>query len=207
MLAAYAELKLWPNLPPASDRDFDQLADAGLVETHEGIAFDQAARQIFAQEASRVVAAHPERGLRQIIRAEAEKLRRLGNFAGHQSGPRQFDHGSDQIGRLPAPLGRDLIGYGCDTGRQEIWLALEADQRQHDFESDAFTARILDVYCGFQYRSALHLVDFGVSDAEPAATVAEHRIGLGKRDRAGPQFAWIRTRRLRHFGNLFVRMG
>ena len=82
MFAADADLELGPHLAPALDTDLDQFADALLVERHEGIARQDAAPGIDAEEARRVVARDAERGLRQIVGAEREKLGGLGDLAG-----------------------------------------------------------------------------------------------------------------------------
>jgi hypothetical protein len=44
-----------------------------------------------------IVAADAERGLGEIVGAEAEELGLLGDLAGHQRGAGQLDHGADEI--------------------------------------------------------------------------------------------------------------
>ena len=66
--------------------------------------------QIMADEAAVVVAAHAERGLGQVVGAEAEKLRLLGDLVGDDTRPRQFDHGADQVAHRHPLLGKDFLG-------------------------------------------------------------------------------------------------
>src|SRR5437868_308819 len=75
----------------------DQLAHALDVERREGIVLQDAALLILLQERRRIVTAEAKRGLREVVGAEAEELRRLGDFAGAQGGTRQLDHGADEI--------------------------------------------------------------------------------------------------------------
>src|ERR1700704_1529878 len=100
MLAADAELNLRPRLAPALDGDFHKLAHAISVDADEGIAVDQSTREIFAQEASRIVAGHAKRRLRQIVGAEGEEFRRFCYLFCHEGGTRQLDHRADHIGWL-----------------------------------------------------------------------------------------------------------
>src|SRR5437763_10574999 len=99
MLAADAKLDIWAYAPPAFHCNRNHLANARGIDGHEWIALDQSALQIFAEERSRIVARHPQRGLGEIIRAETEKLRGLRELSGHKRGPGQFDHGANEIGR------------------------------------------------------------------------------------------------------------
>src|ERR1051326_450632 len=95
MLAANPKLQLGPALPAPLDRDLDQFAHAFAIDADKGIAFDQPAREIFAEETAGVVARDAKGGLCQIVRAEAEELSSLGDFLGHQGRARQLDHGAD----------------------------------------------------------------------------------------------------------------
>jgi hypothetical protein len=56
MLAADAELDVRARLAPALGGDGDEFADAFLIERDEGIARDQSARDILAEERRRIVA-------------------------------------------------------------------------------------------------------------------------------------------------------
>src|SRR3546814_5803575 len=73
MLAADAELDTGPGLAPARRRDLDQFADALDIDADERVGRIDALVDIGRQEASGIVAAHPERGLRQIVGPEREE--------------------------------------------------------------------------------------------------------------------------------------
>ena len=50
--------------------------------------------------------------------------------------------------------------------------------------------------------AGLHLVDLGIGDAEPAAAMAEHRVGLGQLRRPAAHAVDVGAERLRHLGQL-----
>src|SRR5690242_12933001 len=102
MLAADAELQVLARLAAALGADLHQLADAIAVDRDEGVLLEDALLLILAEEAAGVIARQAEAGLRQIVGAEAEELRRLGDLAGAQNGARQLDHRADEIGHLDA---------------------------------------------------------------------------------------------------------
>ena len=82
MLAANAELDSGLRRPAPLDRDRDQLADALDVEADERIARENALLDIGGKELAGIVAAEAERGLGQIVGAEAEEFRLFGDVAG-----------------------------------------------------------------------------------------------------------------------------
>src|SRR5947209_11648983 len=107
MLAADAELQRIACLAPTFRRDADQFADAVAIERDERIDIEDSLGGIGAEEARRIIARYAERGLRQVVRAEREELRRFGELAGLQASARQLDHGADLIVDLRAGLFRD----------------------------------------------------------------------------------------------------
>jgi hypothetical protein len=80
---------------------------------------DQPARQIFAQEAARIVARNTERGLRQIVGAEAEELRRLGNSFAIKAARGSSIIVADHVVRLLSALFLNGFGDGGDAIAQE----------------------------------------------------------------------------------------
>src|ERR1019366_361755 len=95
MLAANADLETRAGLASARNADLHQLADAVAIDRDERIDLQDSLGDIGAEESGGVVAADAVSRLRQIVGAEREELRRLGDVAGHQAGARQFDHGAD----------------------------------------------------------------------------------------------------------------
>ena len=68
----------------ALDAHLDELADAFLVERLERVFRQQLLLQVLRDEGADVVAAEAEGHLRQVVRAEAEELGRLGHLVGGQ---------------------------------------------------------------------------------------------------------------------------
>ena len=90
MLSADAKLEFFAGLAPPFCRNLNELAHAFDIERHKRIARDHALAQIVVQEHAGIVAANADGGLRQIVGAEGEELRRLGDVAGAQRRARQF---------------------------------------------------------------------------------------------------------------------
>src|SRR5208282_4795244 len=67
VLAADADLQLGTDFPPALDADAHQFADALLIDRHERVAGQDAARGVDAEEARRVVARNTKSRLREIV--------------------------------------------------------------------------------------------------------------------------------------------
>src|ERR1700691_5475230 len=82
VFAADAELDVGTRLATFRDGDFHELANAGLVNRVERIFLHDLRFLICAEETAGIVTAHTERGLREVVRAEAKKFRRLRDFIG-----------------------------------------------------------------------------------------------------------------------------
>ena len=141
VLAADADLQLRAHLAAALDADAHQFTDALLVDRHERIGRQDPARGINAEEARGVVARNAERRLRQIVSAEREELRRLGDLAGHQTGARQFDHGADVVIELGAGFLVTALRHGVDARLDQIELGAGGDQRHHHFRPTGLPVR------------------------------------------------------------------
>ena len=73
---------LGPRLAAACHADLHQRADAVVVDRLERIVRHDVVLAVVVDEAAVVVAAHAERGLRQVVGAEAEELGLLGDLIG-----------------------------------------------------------------------------------------------------------------------------
>ena len=178
MLAANAELDAGPGRPAPVGRDFDQLADALDIEADKRVARENALVDILGQEPSGIVARDAERGLGQVIGAEAEKLAMFGDLAGHQRGARQLDHGADEIFDLAALFGEHFFRHAVDDILHQLQFACRRDQRDHHF-GDRCLAALFRHFAGrLENRAGLHFVNFGIGDAKTAAAMAEHRVEL-----------------------------
>src|ERR1700692_619281 len=107
MFAANAQLEICARLSSTFRRNANKFSHAVAIDGNERIACNQTFREIFGEECARVVAADTECCLRQIVGAEGEELRALGDFTSAQGGARQFDHGTDEVSRRSASFGRN----------------------------------------------------------------------------------------------------
>ena len=85
MLAANADLEIGTGLAPARDADLDELADAIAIDRDERIDLQDSLCDIGAEESGGIVAADAVGGLGQVVGAEREELRGLGDVARHQA--------------------------------------------------------------------------------------------------------------------------
>src|SRR3546814_17846292 len=104
MLAADAELEARYRGSPSLGRQCDQLAHPFLVDADEGVAGVDALFDIFGEEAAGIVAADAQCGLCEVVGAEAEELRFLGDAPRLERGAGQLEHRADEIvDGLPLP--------------------------------------------------------------------------------------------------------
>ena len=64
-----------------------------------------------------------------------------------------------------------------NDGDLQIQFLLEADERDHDFGFGLETF-LRCIGGGFEHSASLHASDFGILDAETAATETKHRVEL-----------------------------
>ena len=82
VLAADTNFYVRPRCMAACGRDFDEFADALLVDRSERIRGQDSLGYIFTEERSGIVARKGKAGLGQVIGAERKELGGLGEFAG-----------------------------------------------------------------------------------------------------------------------------
>ena len=103
VLAADADLEARPGGPAPLGPELDQLADAVEVDGLEGVARQEPELEVGVHHpALDVVAAEPERHLREVVGAEGEEVGHLGDLVGPQRRPRRLDHRADGDLELPA---------------------------------------------------------------------------------------------------------
>src|SRR6185437_15032792 len=120
MLAADAELQVATRLAAAREGNSDQLADAVAVDGDERIVLEDAGFLVGPEKTAAVVARQTQRGLGQIVGAEAEEFGGFGDLAGAQRGARQLDHRADRIRNLTAGVFADLGGDAVYRRLDEI---------------------------------------------------------------------------------------
>ncbi len=177
VLAADPDLELGLGGPAAAHAEFDQRADALGIEDRERIVGQNAAVDVRRQEAAGVIARQAERGLREVVGAEREEVGVLGDAVGDHARARQLDHRADGV-RDPGARER-LVHRGDDERAQPPELLGVHHERDHDLGVNG-DAGLADLDRRLADRLHLDLVDLGVGDREPAAAVAEHRVGLGE---------------------------
>src|SRR5207244_4638860 len=114
-LAADAEFEVGPLLSTAFGRDLHELTDAGLVDRGEWIPLHDFQLLIRGQERAGIIAAHAERGLRQVVGAEAEELPVLRDLLGQERAARHFNHRADEVAGFGLLLLRALARAAMDA--------------------------------------------------------------------------------------------
>src|SRR3954469_15875594 len=110
VFAADAQLDVRTRLAAQIACQLHELADTGLVDRCKRILLHDFQLLITAQERPRIIAAHAERCLGQVIGAEAEELRVFGDFIRDQGGARDFNHRADEISEFGLLLLRHFRG-------------------------------------------------------------------------------------------------
>jgi hypothetical protein len=131
-----------------------------------------------AISAARIVARQAERGLRQIIGAEAEEIRHLRDAIRGERRARQLDHGADEILELFARHLPDFGGDLVDHRLHQLELLGRGNQRDHDLGDHRFAGLLLHLGHRLENGAGLHLVDLRIGNAEAHAAMAEHRVEL-----------------------------
>src|SRR5207247_907275 len=180
VLATDADLEVGPRAAAPLDADLDELPDALLIENREGVERQEPFLKIVREERRDIVAAVPERHLREVVGAEGEELGGLRDLVGEQRRPRHLDHGPDEILHRDPHLRDDAVGDLLRLRVGELHLADGAGQRDHDLGLDRH-ARGRRRARRLHDRPHLHPVDLGIGDPEPAAAVPQHRVGLAQR--------------------------
>ncbi|GJE72628.1 hypothetical protein CHKEEEPN_4186 [Methylorubrum podarium] len=180
MLAADAELEPVAGGAAALGADLHEFAHALLIDRHERIDREDALLGVGPEEGGGVVAGNAERRLGQIVGAEGEELRGLGDLAGLERRPRQLDHRADLVFKLRPRLLRHGLGHGVDPGLDDVELHPREDERHHHLRRHRGAGVLGGLHRRLEDRAGLHLGDLGEGDGEPAAAEAEHRVVLGE---------------------------
>ena len=79
------------------DSHFDELADAGLVESGKRVGLEDLLLIVGVQELAGVVTGEAEGHLGEVVCAEGEELGFLGDLVGCDAGARNLDHRADLV--------------------------------------------------------------------------------------------------------------
>ena len=134
VLAADSDLQFRIRRAPALDPPLDKHANAVDVERLEWVILENAGLlfvNVVGQEATGVVAGKTHCRLRQVVGAEREEFRDLGNLIREQSGARQLNHRADQILDLRTFLLEYFIRHSMCGVRKDLKLFSIQNKRMH----------------------------------------------------------------------------
>src|SRR5674476_758458 len=115
VLTTDADLESGPCLAAFLDSDLHQTPDTLTVQGLERRDTEDALVQVAREERRlHVVAREAPGGLGQVVGAEGEELRGLGDRPCGQRRPGQLDHGADQMRDVHPGGGMNLLGYHLD---------------------------------------------------------------------------------------------
>src|SRR5260370_5832992 len=97
VFAADAQLDSGPSFVALLHGNLDQLADSGLVDRGERILLDYFQLLIGPKERTRIVAAHAEAGLGQVIGPKTQELGRLREFIACDSPTKHLTHRANPL--------------------------------------------------------------------------------------------------------------
>lgn len=178
VLAADAEFEPRVRLAAELAGHLHKLADTIDVEMLERVVLVDLRVVIRAEELRGVVAAEAEGHLRQVVRAEAEEVRFLGDLIGRERGARDLDHGADVVLHVHARLLDERVRRADNDVLDELELLALADQRDHDVRRDHRAGLGADLERRLDDGVGLHLGDLRIGDAQAAAAVAHHGVEL-----------------------------
>ena len=137
---------------------------------------------------------HAQRGLGEIVGAEGEEFRGLGDLAGAQArraAVRSWCR-SDNPALCPRSFLDRLRPRAAMRAASRSSSVLKPTSGIMISSCDGLAARFFHIGGRFQNGARLHLVDFRIGDAQPAAAMAQHGIG----------FMQARSARARNFAGI-----
>ena len=176
----------------------DKLAYAVLVEHLEGVYLQDLLFKVNRQEAGDVVARITEGHLREVVRTEAEIFGASSNLVGREGCTRNFNHCTNLERNFNAFFLEEFGSFLTDYFFLSLELVEDTREGHHDFgmRVEAFA---LQVDAGAENGTGLHLRDAGISIAETAAAVAEHRVVLAEAVNALTDIFYRYAHSLGHF--------
>ena len=179
VFAANTKLDVRTRLATERNAELHHRADAFLVDRRKRIALHDFQARVITEERAGVVAAHAERGLRQVVRSEGEKFRIFGNLVRRRASARNFNHRADLVRNFHLLFRHDFGGDAANDCRLIFKFRRKTDERDHHFRSNANF--FLNAICRrFKNRARLHFRNFRIGNSEAATAMPEHRIELMK---------------------------
>ena len=179
VFAADAAVEFRADALAEPDRHFHELADTQLVELRERVVLEDLLVVVGRQELARVVARETVRHLSEVVRAEAEELRLLGDRVGREGRARDLDHRAHLVGDVDVRMRDFLVRRLDDDVLDVLQLLRVARERNHDLRLHRPRAMsLLHLDGRADDRRRLHASDLRIGDAQAAAAMSHHRIEL-----------------------------
>mmetsp|Transcript_19112 Transcript_19112/g.42232 ORF Transcript_19112/g.42232 Transcript_19112/m.42232 type:complete len:243 (-) Transcript_19112:1808-2536(-) len=209
MFATDAHLHVRPRAVATGHGQFDEFAHAIFVQCHEGITRHDAFGLVLCHETPSVVSTEAIGGLRQVIGAEAEKLRVLGQFGSLKSCPWKFNHRTNAILKVHILLFLNSCRGLVDDLFDDFELTDRGHQRYHDFDHGKLLRRSGSTcfHCCTENGTRLHLADLRISNRQATATVSQHGIGFVQLGGTSTHTVHWHACSPRHVGQLGLRVG
>ena len=178
VFAADANFQVRAGRAAGLDSHSHERPNAGLIKGGKGIFRQDLLVNVLQQEALlSIITRDAEGHLRQVVGAEGEELRHLGDLAGGQGRARDLDHRAELIVDINALFRHDLLGLVQEGRLLNLQLVDMRGQRDHDLGLDHHT--ILGAVAGrFEDRAHLHAGQAGEVNAQADAAQAQHGIGF-----------------------------
>src|SRR5260370_1185533 len=133
---ADAHFEVGTSLAPVLDGHLDERTHTFAVEHCKRIFLPQLVIDIVLDELGVVVARDAERGLGEIVGAEAEEFGLGRHLVRSECGARDFNHGADHVFQLDAGSLDHFLGYALHNVLLGLQFGHIAHQRNHHFRDD-----------------------------------------------------------------------
>src|SRR5258707_15435778 len=114
MFTANSEFDVRSGFAPVVTGNFHQFSDPGLIDRRERVVSDYIQLFVVRQEAAGIIAAHPQGGLRQIVRPKTKEFSIFRDLVSENCTPGNFDHRADQVIKSNLSFLGDLSGHAAD---------------------------------------------------------------------------------------------
>src|SRR5580693_1510312 len=114
MFTTDSEFDVRSGFAPVVTGHFHQLSDPGVIDRREGVVPDYIQLFVVRQEAAGIITAHPQGGLRQIVRAETKEFSIFRDLVGDDCTPGNFDHRADQVIKSNLSFLGDLSSHAAN---------------------------------------------------------------------------------------------
>ena len=177
LLAADTEFDVGSGGLTAFDSNLHKLAYTYLVESCEGVGFENLLHIVFVKELTGVVSGETESHLSEVIGTEGEEFSFFSDFVSSQSRSGDFYHSTDMVFHRGIVSLENLFGSLYDYALNVLQFLYVAYERYHDFGNN------VETFLSYSQSSLddslrLHFCNFGISYGKTATSVTHHRVEL-----------------------------